>query len=273
MRRGTFGIAAIALVASLSGTVTRAQEDAQHDVGDLAKKTQNPVGDLVSVPFQFNFNGGGGLEDGTFFNLNIQPVIPFKLTDNWTAIARTIIPVDSLPGSNGEQFSECGDIQEELFITPAKPGAIIWGVGPALSLPTATAPPLRSGTWSAGPTAVVLKMTGPWVFGALLAQWWPMTDSGGAPKTDLFLLQPFVNYNFGKGYAITSAPGITANWDAPDGQQWTVPLGLGLSRTTVFNRRPIQIGFQYHYNVEHPDAAAGQTLRFVVSLLYPTAKH
>jgi len=79
--------------------------------------------------------------------------------------------------------------------------------------------------------------------------------------------------NFGKGYAITSAPGITANWDAASGQEWTVPLGIGLARTTVFNRRPIQVGFQYYYNVEHPEEASGQTLRFIVSLLYPEAKH
>ena len=249
-----------------------AQEPEQHDTTELAKKTQNPVGDLVSLPFQFNFNTGGDLEDGTFFNLNIQPVIPFRLNDRWSAISRTIVPVDSLPGPNGEQFSGFGDIQGELFITPAKPGAIIWGVGPALSFPTATAPPLRTGTWGAGLTAVVLKMSGPWVFGSLFSQWWPMADSGGEPKTNLFLWQPFVNYNFGKGYAITSAPSFTANWDAASGQEWTVPLGIGLSRTTVFNRRPIQVGFQYYYNVEHPDGASGQTLRFVVSLLYPTAR-
>jgi len=73
--------------------------------------------------------------------------------------------------------------------------------------------------------------------------------------------------------SLRAHPAITANWDAPSGQEWTVPLGIGISRTTVFNRRPIQLGVQYYYNVEHPDGAAGQTLRFVVSLLYPSAKH
>ena len=79
-------------------------------------------------------------------------------------------------------------------------------------------------------------MTGPWVLGGLIAQWWPMTDANDAPKTDVFLFQPFVNYNFGKGYALAFAPTITANWDAPSGKEWTVPLGFGISRTTVFNR-------------------------------------
>ena len=243
------------------------------DTTALAKQAQNPVGDLISLPFQFNFNTGGDLGDGTLFNLNFQPVIPFKLTENWSAISRTIIPIDSIPGPDNQSFSGLGDIQEQFFITPAKPGRIIWGLGPALSLPTATAPPLRTGTWGAGVAAVVVKMTGPWVVGTLMSQFWPMTDTGGEPKTDLFLVQPFVNYNFGKGYALGFAPSITANWDAPSGQEWTVPLGLGLSRTTVFNRRPMSMSVQYYHYVERPDGAAGQTLRFVVTLLYPTAPH
>ncbi len=253
----------------------RAQEAPapQPDATELAKKTQNPVGDLVTLPFQFNFNSGGGLEDGTFFNVNFQPVIPFKLTEHWSAISRTILPINSLPGADGQQVSGMGDIQEQLFITPARPGKIIWGIGPILSMPTATAPSLRTGTWAAGPTAVVLTMTGPWVLGGLISQAWPMSDVGGAPKADLFSLQPFVNYNFAKGYALSFSPIITANWDAPSGQEWTVPLGLGITRTVVFNRRPMNIGAQYYYNVERPDAGAGQTLRLIVALLYPTAKH
>lgn len=265
----------VALMAALSSTV-RAQEpapaSATHDVGELAKKTQNPVADLVAVPFQFNFNTGGDLGDATFFNLNFQPVVPFKLTENWNAIARTIIPISSVPGSDNESFSGIGDIQEQFFITPAKPGAIIWGLGPALSLPTATAPPLRTGTWAAGLTGVVVKMAGPWVLGGLVSQWWPMADAGGDPRTDLFLVQPFVNFNLPRGYALSTAPTITANWDAPSGQQWTVPLGFGISKTTVFSGRPTQLGVQYYYNVKRPDGSGGQTLRLVYSLLFPTAK-
>jgi hypothetical protein len=116
-------------------------------------------------------------------------------------------------------------------------------------------------------------MTGPWVLGGLISQFWPIADTGSETETNLLVVQPFVNYNFGKGYALGFSPVISANWDAPSGQQWTVPLGIGISRTTVFNRRPMQVGAQYYYNVERPDSAAGQTLRFVVSLLYPTAKH
>ncbi|HEX2442612.1 MAG TPA: hypothetical protein VHJ77_01610 [Vicinamibacterales bacterium] len=259
------------LVACTWATSAAAQAPAEagHDVTDLAKKTQNPVGDLISVPFQFNFNTGGDLEDRTFFNLNFQPVIPFKVTENWHAIARTILPINSVPGAEGQRFSGLGDLQQQLFFTPARPGAIIWGVGPVFSLPTATATPVETGTWAAGAGGVILKMTGPWVLGALLSQFWPLHDEGGAPETDLFVLQPFINYNFGKGYALSFSPVMNANWDAPDGQQWTVPVGIGITRTTVFNRRPMNIGVQYYYNVERPDGSAGHQLRFVIAPLYP----
>src|SRR5262245_32891324 len=87
------------------------------DATDLAKQTQNPVADLIAVPFQANFYSGGGLEERTFFNLNVQPVIPFSVSENWKIIARTIVPIDSFPGPEGTRFSGFGDIQEELFVT------------------------------------------------------------------------------------------------------------------------------------------------------------
>ena len=115
----------------------------------------------------------------------------------------------------------------------------------------------------------MLKSSGPWVAGALINNVWTFADQGDAPEVNQFLLQLFINYNFGKGWALASAPIITANWDAPDGEEWTVPLGLGFSRTTAFNNRPMTIGVQYYHNVEHPTASAADVLRVQISLLYP----
>lgn len=262
---------AIMALVLISFASARAEEPAGHapDATELAKQTQNPVADLISVPFQFNFNSGGDLGDGTFFNLNFQPVIPFKLNDNWNMIARTIVPVVSIPGPEGTRFSGIGDIQEQLFISPSKTGKLIWGVGPQFSLPSATTLPAQTGSWAAGPTFVALTMRGPWVIGTLLNNVWTFQDSGDSTEVNQLLLQPFVNYNFGKGWAIASSPIITANWDADSGNQWTVPIGVGISRTTVFDGRPMSIGVQYYRNVEYPDGAAANQLRFFVSLLYP----
>jgi hypothetical protein len=248
-----------------------AQKPAEDEATRLAKATQNPVADLVSLPFQFNFNTGGGLDDQTFFNLNFQPVMPVKgVVPNWTIIARTIVPYVSVPAGGGTRQGGLGDIQGQFFLTPAQSGKLIWGVGPILSLPTATADAARTGSWAIGPTAVFLTSTGPWVLGALINNLWTFADEGGSPEVNQFTLQPFINYNFGHGWAVASAPLITANWDAPSGEEWNVPLGAGISKTTVFNGRPISVGVQYYHNVERPSGSAANQVRIQLSLLYPS---
>ena len=235
---------------------------------ELAKKTQNPVSDLMSIPLQFNWNQGGAFADATYFNLNFQPVAPIKL-EKCTIIARTIVPYNSFPAGGSERATGIGDIQDQVYFSPANPGKLIWGVGPMFSFPTATNNFAETGSWTVGPGAVLLTMTGPWVIGGLANQFWTYYDEGGDPEVNLFVFQPFINYNFGGGWALSFAPLWTANWDAPEGEEWTIPLGLGLSRTTVFNRRPMVLGVQFYRNVERPSSGAETQIRAVVSFLYP----
>jgi hypothetical protein len=240
---------------------------------DLAKKTQNPVGDIVSLPFQFNFNNGGDLSDDTFFNVNFHPVFPIHISKGWTLISRSIIPIDSFPGPNQTRYSGLGDIQQQTFLTSAQPGKIIWGIGPTFSFPTATAFPAKTGTWAAGGDFVALAMPGPFVIGVLVQQLSPLIDANGPPRTNLFLLQYFVNYNFGGGWAMATAPSLTANWDASRDQRWTVPVGIGISRTFVFNRQPMSLGVQYYRNIEYPAGQSANNLRFSWSLIFPSPAH
>ncbi|KFA86808.1 hypothetical protein Q664_51365 [Archangium violaceum Cb vi76] len=253
-----------------AGAVAQTEASPEHDATELSKATQNPVGDLLSVPFQFNFNTGGGLEDRTFLLLNFQPVIPIKLSSNWNLIARTIVPVIDAPGPESTRFRGLGDVQEQLFFAPAKSGGFIWGLGPVLSLPTATVDSVRTGSWAAGPSGVLLVMTGPWVLGGLASQLWTFEDEGGAPRINQLSFQYFINYNFSGGWALTAAPVLMADWEATRGERWTVPVGLGVSKTTVFRRQPLSLAVQYYHNVVRPDDAAANQLRFVFSLLFPT---
>ena len=256
----------------------RAQE-AGHSPTDLAKATQNPVADLTTIPFQFNFTSGGPLEDRTFYNLNIQPVMPLKVNDEWNLIARTIVPYLSIsvPGDTTLGIPErretgIGDIQEQLFLTPAKAGGLIWGLGPVLSFPTATNEAARTGDWAIGPTAVALKMTGPWVVGALANQLWTVSGDDIGEDVSQLLVQPFINYNLARGWALSTAPVITANWAAPDGEQWTVPIGLGISKVSAIGKQPVNLGLQYYHNAERPSSTGEDTIRFVFALLYPIPK-
>ena len=115
------------------------------DATALAKEQQNPISSMATIPWQFNFNSGGGLEDGTFFLLNVQPVMPFKVTDRWNMILRTVVPFVSMPGPETTRYTGVGDIQEQIYLTPSKGGSFTWGAGPVVSMPTATTAAMQTG--------------------------------------------------------------------------------------------------------------------------------
>jgi hypothetical protein len=241
--------------------------DAQ-DASDLAKKTQNPVADLISVPFQNNFNTGAGVGGDTIYNLNIQPVIPTSINEEWNLIHRFIIPLldvpELIPGT-GSDFG-FGDMQYQGFFSPADSGSLIWGVGPVIQFPTATSALLGAQEWGAGPSFVALSMKGPWVFGGLVNNVWSFD---GGNSVNQLLVQPFVNYNLPGGWYLTSAPIITSNWNAPSGQKWTVPVGGGIGRVTKFGSQPVNIQAAAYHNVEHPTLGPDWNFRLQVQLLFP----
>ncbi|MDC0325796.1 neuromedin U [bacterium] len=241
------------------------------DASDLAKQTQNPVSDLISVPFQYNANFDVGPNDDLQSVLNIQPVIPFSLNDDWNLISRTIIPVidqPSLAPGLDEEFG-IGDINFSFFLSPKESGSIIWGLGPILSLPTATHDVLGTGKVGVGPSAVALTMKGPWVFGALANNVWSIAGEGGRQTVNQLLVQPFVNYNLPKGWYLVSGPVLTANWEADSDDRWTVPIGGGFGKIFKIGNLPVNSTLQAYGNVVRPSSGATWQLRFQVQLLFP----
>lgn len=239
------------------------------DATGLQKQTQNPVADLASIPFQFNFTSGGDLKDRTQSVVNFQPVVPLPVTDHWNVIARPVIPIVNTPTAEGGRKLGLGDIQPQLFFTPAQPGKIVWGVGPVLSFPTATNDTVRTGQWGAGPAGVLVIPVGHWVVGLLSNNVWRVGGSHREPKLNVFTLQPFVNLNFSHGWALSYAPLITANWTAKSSNTWTVPVGLGIAKVHVIGQQPLNLSLQYYRNVVYPEGAGANQLRLVISFLFP----
>ncbi len=245
---------------------TWAQDDTE-----LAKKTQNPVADLISVPLQSNFNFGAGSKEKMVYVLNVQPVIPIGLTDDWNLITRIVTPIINRPSlfPGVSSATGLGDINPSFFLSPAKPGSLIWGVGPTFTLPTASDRLLGSGMWSMGPTGVMLKIAGPWVFGALMNNQWSFAGWGDK-NVNAMLLQPFVNYNLPGGWYLTSSPIMTANWAADKaGDVWTVPLGGGVGKLFKVGKLPLNTQLQAFGNVERPKFASDWSLRFQIQFLFP----
>jgi len=268
-------VALSALFLSSIPFATLAAEDAEHATTDqekmekLAKAAQNPVGDMMIFPLQDNIGLGYGPGNGQTQNvLNIQPVIPLHVTEDWNVITRTILPVVTQPSfTGGPATTGLGDLNITAFLSPAKPGAVIWGVGPVASFPTATSPYTGSqSTWGLGPSAVVLTMPGPWVLGVLVRQIWSV--AGASSST--MLIQYFVNYNFAGGWYLTSSPILTADWNAPAGQQWVVPFGAGGGKTFLIGRLPFNGNVTAYYNAVRPDIGPEWTVRVQLMLLLPT---
>lgn len=240
---------------------------------ELAKATQNPIADLISVPFQSNINFTLGRDDEVQYVLNVQPVIPLPLGKDWLMILRPIAPLvyqpDLRPGESGE-FG-LGDINLEVFFSPKLAGHWAVGGGPIFSFPTASSDLLKTGKWGIGPAAVVAYSNGPWVVGGLVANIWSFAGDDTRPDYSNFQLQPFINYNLGQGWYLVTAPLITAAWKAAPDDRWTVPLGGGAGRVFAIGRQRINAGAQLYYNVVRPDATRGPewSVRLVVQFLFP----
>jgi len=256
---------------------------ATNETADLAKATQNPVASLISVPFQNNSNFGIGPYNRTQDVLNIQPVIPVRLNEKWMLISRTIQPIvwQPAPAANAGGQYGFGDMNPTFFLSPAKPGKVIWGFGPAIVLPTATSAVLGQGKLSFGPSAVALVQPGHWTMGALVNNVFSVAGSTHRPYVNQMLLQYFVTYNLKKGWNINTGPIITANWrskgsgeastgnDTTGGSVWTVPFGGGVGRVMRLGYQPVNLSLNFYGNAVHPPGASSWGMRIQVALLYP----
>jgi hypothetical protein len=238
---------------------------------DIAKQAQNPIASLISVPLENDFNPHTGANKEDSYVFEMKPVVPFRLSNDWNLITRTIIPViqvpDLAPGVSGT--GGLGDIQESLFLSPTKAGPVIWGAGPVISLPTATENILGTKKLSLGPTVVVLRSQGHWLFGALAQNLFSVAGPSKRPDVNQMLLQPFVNYNLPHKWYLTTSPIITANWEARSGERWVVPVGGGVGKIVHFGKQPVNIYGQIFRNVQRPDGTSSWSARFQMQFLFP----
>ncbi|TFG76410.1 MAG: neuromedin U [Thermodesulfobacteriales bacterium] len=252
-------------------TLSQEASNKSQPQADLAKQSQNPVAKLISVPIQNNINFNIGPFNRTQNQTLLQPVLPFSITENWNLISRTIIPFNYQPdvaSNNGGEYG-LGDINTTVFLSPGKPGKLIWGLGPTLQFDTATDKTLGTGKWALGPSLVLLTMPGNWVVGTLISNIWSFAGDSDREDVNLFSLQYFINYNFKKGWYLTSSPINTANWEADSDNTWTIPIGGGGGRVFHLGNQPLNFSTQAFYNAEKPSGGPDWSLRFQLTFLFP----
>ena len=217
-----------------------AGDDAKAKAAELAKQLQNPIASLISVPMQNNFDWGAGPDgDGFQYKVNVQPVIPFALSEDWNLITRTILPIvyqENIVGTSSQ--SGLADTLESLFFSPSKPtkSGWVWGAGPVFLLPTATDDLLGAEKWGAGPTAVVLKQSKGWTYGALVNHVWSFAGESGREDVNATFLQPFVSYTTKTFTSFTLNTESTYDWQ---GHQWTVPVNLMVQQLMKIGKQPV----------------------------------
>jgi hypothetical protein len=236
---------------------------------DLAKQLANPISSLVSLPFQFNWEQNVGPHDQTRFILNVQPVMPFSINQDWNLIARVIVPFVSQPPlvEGGTPASGVSDVFASFFVSPAH-SKIIWGVGPAVSLPSTTIATLGAEKWSAGPTVVLLEQTGPWTIGALWNQVWSFSGNPARADVNQMFLQPFLSYQTTKSVTLTLQSETTANWEVKEGR-WTVPINAIVSKLSTFGTFPASYQFGVGGFAVHPDIGPSWKVRGAIVILLP----
>jgi hypothetical protein len=247
-----------------------AKDEAADQAAELAKKLQNPVASLISVPLQFNWDTGIGSEDASRYTLNVQPVIPFSIGKDWNLITRTIVPFIYAEASvaGGDDKSGLGDIVQSFFLSPKAPtsGGWIWGAGPVLLYPSATENALGSEKWGAGPTAVMLKQDSGWTYGLLANHIWSFAGKDSRADVSATFLQPFVSYTTKTYTTFGLNTESTYDWK---NSQWTVPINLTVSQLLKLGNQPISLQLGWRYYAVKPDGGPDWGLRFVVTFLFP----
>jgi len=263
----TLGAVILAAGALLAQDATKPASD---EAAELAKKLSNPVAALISVPFQNNFEfGGGPKDDGFRYLLNFQPVVPISLNTNWNLISRTILPIinqDNLVNNSSQ--SGLGDITQSLFFSPKEPthGGWIWGAGPAFLIPTATDDLLGTEKFGLGPTAVLLKQEHGWTYGALVNQIWSVAGNDNRDNVSSTFLQPFLSFTTKKQTTFTLNTESSYDWEH---SQWTVPINLMVAQLVKIGHTPVQFQLGAKYYADGPTSSPDWGIRFAVFLLFP----
>jgi len=238
---------------------------------ELAKKLNNPVSNLISVPFQQNYDCCYGPEDGGRYTLNVQPVIPVSLNQDWNLIIRTIVPIvkkeHAYPGD--DTAFGVSDVTQSFFFSPkAEHDGLVWAVGPAVLWPLGEAD-LGTKKWGAGPTALLLKQEHGYTYGVLANHIWSFADADGGgdrPDVSQTFIQPFLSYTNKNATTFGVNAESTYNWKT---KGWTVPVNLTVTHVYKFGEQRVSLGGGVRSYAAQDGGGPEWGLRFIATFLFP----
>lgn len=233
----------------------------------LACKLTNPFSDVVNVPINQNPDFGIGADHGWRYTLTVQPVIPFAINREWNIISRSVVPFIS-QHSDGRSDTGLGDIAQSFFLSPkhATEEGWFWGAGPIFLLPTATEDRFGADHWGTGPTAGLLKRSGPWTVGALMNHTWSLSGHAGREDLNATFLQPFIDFTTDSKTTFSLNTESTHDWTQ---NQWTVPLNLVVRHLFKSGNHQVSLAVGARYYAEGPEGGPKWGARLGVTLVFP----
>jgi hypothetical protein len=270
------GLSSITYIATTLLALAWGQPGLAQDAPSLVQDAKNPFADLVNVQIFYDVSPGVGQADNTQQTLTLQPLLPFHLNSDWIVITRTVLPVIEQPPADpgGDWVRGVGDTQFAALLSPAHVGALDWGIGTVLQLPTASRDALGQGKWGAGPAAGMQWTGAQWTLGLLVMNTWSFAGEASRPDVNQMQIQPSVNYTFRNdpNRYLTFGPTITANWDGGGGQRWTVPVSLGIGQLLKLGRQSVNLQASTYYNLVSPTGSGHWTFEMLVQFLLPESK-
>lgn len=235
---------------------------------DLSRLPANPIANLVSLPLQYNHDVGFGPDGrGSRDTLNVQPVFPMALNENWNLIARSVLPLIEHRPARGGRIRGVGDATQSFFFSPAAPthGGWTWGVGPVLRLPTATDDRLGLKQWGAGPSVVALRKTDSgWVVGALAHHVWSVSGESHRPPLSITFVQPFASRGFAGGRSLSANIEATHDWKRG---RWLAPVNVLVGQMIQLDGKRVNLQAGVRYHATSRDVGPDWGVRVMVTLL------
>jgi hypothetical protein len=247
---------------------------AQQTVDELRDLARNPVSDAIKVPFVESINFNAGPYDRTSNSLQLQPVIPLQISENWLFVPRieaaALVYGPDVARTKGGTTG-LGDTVATFFFTPFHARQLIWAVGPALLIPTATDSRLGTGKWDLGPS-VALLVQPDWGFVGLVVQnIWSLPGHDSRASGNQLQIETQFSYNLPHGWYLGTAPTINADWTQVAGDRWLLPFGGGAGKTFNIGNQAMDSNVALYYNAVRPASQLYPRwqLSFQLTLLYP----
>jgi hypothetical protein len=245
---------------------------------ELRQIARNPFANEIKLPLEEDFNFSQGLYDRSSNSLAIQPVIPLSITGNLLLVTRVVATAvayqpNSLAKSGG--ITGSGDTTTYFFLTPDRTGKLIWGLGPAVLMPTASSKPLGAGKWGVGPTGALLVEPEWGSVGVLLQNIWSVAGGSNRSPVNQLQIEPMFSYNLPRGWYLTTNPTIVADWTQPTSERWLVPVGGGAGRSFNIGKQAVDSNLTLYRNAIRPENNFSPKWQLILefTFLFPIQKH